>query len=86
MTSFGPFHTEWVRFNPKPNHVTEKLRLYWNTLPSRPYDSVYSEALYRAEKDYTLVSKIKPYHINDAIRRYPHPERSPGLPHTTNGL
>jgi len=87
MTSFGPFSTSWTRYNAKPHDVAEKIKTYWRKLPSRPKDDpIYQRALDKTRRQYTLGHKVKPYHINDVIRRYPHPDRSPGLPYTLRGM
>jgi len=35
---------------------------------------------------FRLPQTVHPFHVNDVIRHYSHPERSPGLPYTTEGL
>jgi len=86
MVVVGPFSTQYVRYNPKPADITAKLKTHFKRLPPRPKIPAYAEALRRAAQDYKLAHKIHPYHLNDVIRRYPHPERSPGLPYTTEGM
>jgi hypothetical protein len=88
MTHFLNFHTDWHRFKPKPSDVKQSVLKYLKKHPSRPtgkYLEVYKQALSIVAKKYRLPVKVKPYHIKDVIRRYPHPDRSPGLPYTKQG-
>lgn len=86
MPSLGPFQTDWVRYHPKPADITNSLRKYFHPTRPRLNNEAYAEAIRRTREDYRLGFKVHPYHVNDVIRCYQHPERSPGLPHTTNGI
>lgn len=78
--------TDWVRFRPRPQHIVAKVRTYFRVLPQRPRNCPrYEAALLKARKDFTI-RKVKPLHINDSIRHFQHPDRSPGLPYTAQGF
>lgn len=82
-----PFRTTWCRANPKPTLLLERIQQYFYDRPERPADADrYQRALRRTVDDFSLGVKIKPLHINDSIRNFKHPEKSPGLPYTREGL
>lgn len=78
--------TDYVRYRPRPWDITSKVEAYFQKPKPRISDSFYIEALSRTRKDFTLSQKSKPRHINDSIKFFQHPDRSPGLPYTTQGF
>nr|APG78343.1 RdRp [Wenling partiti-like virus 4] len=77
--------TSWVRVTPRPADVRQKVDAYFASLPPRPSGLRYERAYLRVKRKYTIY-KSNPLHINDVIRQYPHPDRSPGQPWTSYGF
>lgn len=80
-----PFTTTWRRAKATPSHLLECYQRYKVSRPFQPTDEIYRQALVLARADFSI-PKIHPMHVNDVIRHYQHPERSPGLPYTTQGF
>nr|APG78250.1 RdRp [Hubei partiti-like virus 47] len=76
--------TTWIRTTPRPWHIMSKLRAYHEKLPSS-FDDARLQRAILATKRALKIPKVRPLHINDAIKQYQHPDRSPGLPYTTQG-
>lgn len=74
-----------MRYRPKPWDFKPKVLAYIRDSAPRPRCAVYARALTLASRDFKIVP-IRPLHINDSIRKFQHPEKSPGLPYTTEGL
>jgi hypothetical protein len=74
------------RTHEKLYEVDERIRSYFRTFPSRPKDEIYFRSLIKARHDFKLPQRVKIRHVNDVIRHYPHPDRSPGLPYTKRGI
>jgi len=81
-----PFKTSWIRENPKPVHLLAAFNKYMIRKPKRLNDSTYAKAYQLTLADFHVPGKIHPMHVNDVIRCYQHPDRSPGLPYTTQGM
>lgn len=78
--------TDWTRFRPRPQHIVAKVNTYFRRLPRRPVnDPRYEAALIKTRRQFAI-SKVNPLHINDAINHFQHPDRSPGLPYTSQGF
>nr|UCS96375.1 MAG: RNA-dependent RNA polymerase [Riboviria sp.] len=79
--------TNWRRYQPTLKEIDQKILDYFRSFPSRPDNVNYQQALLKAREDFSLgPSKPSIRHVNDVIRYYPHPERSPGLPYTKLGI
>lgn len=78
------FETSWVRIHPRPIDVYRKAEAYFHSVPSRPKDPAYTAAVAATRRDYHI-PKVRPYHINDSMRYFQHPDKSPGLPFTLMG-
>nr|APG78218.1 RdRp [Hubei partiti-like virus 48] len=77
--------TDWTRYRPKPRDIAGKVQTYFDSLPSRPHGPRYEQALAQTRADFK-VPKVLPFHINDSIKHFQHPDRSPGLPYTKQGF
>jgi len=75
-----------TRYNPSLSEIDTKILDYFKSHPSRPKDNYYIKAVNFASKDFRLPTRVKIRHVNDVIRHYPHPDRSPGLPYTKQGI
>jgi hypothetical protein len=78
--------TDWVRYNPTLKDIDNKISAYMRSFPSRPKDITYQQALRKTAQDFKLPFPVDVRHCNDVIRHFPHPERSPGLPYTKQGI
>lgn len=79
------FRTSWVRVNPRPYDIRRMVTAYHGYYPSRPKDLAYTRAVELARRDF-YVPKVRPYHLNDSIKYFQHPDKSPGLPYTLMGI
>nr|QXV86516.1 RNA-dependent RNA polymerase [Partitiviridae sp.] len=86
MSFDHPFKTRWLRSKPHPLKISAIVDKYFISRPKRTCDPKYHIALKRAAQMFSLPTPIKPMHVNDVIRHYPHPDRSPGLPYTKQGF
>lgn len=81
-----PFQTKWIRSKPNPTKIKERIQKYFCRRPPRPTNYRYTSALFKAREAFRLPYRVNPFHVNDVIRHYSHPDRSPGLPYTKEGL
>jgi hypothetical protein len=86
MTFVTSLSTRWVRVAPRPTDIVSKVNAYFQKKPSRPNNLRYLRALEQTEDAFRLATPVAPFHINDSIRHFKHPDRSPGLPYTSYGL
>jgi len=86
VAMLSKFSTSWMRVHPKPFDIIEKVNAYMRTFPSKPQDARYSQAVKRVQEYFRLPKPVPCHHINDVMKYYPHPERSPGLPYTQEGF
>lgn len=77
--------TDWVRYRPKPWDFEVPILRYFDTLPPRLDDELYHTVLRDVQRQFNI-PKQRPLHIDDFIRHFHHPEKSPGLPYTAMGL
>lgn len=80
------FKTDWVRVNPTPAAIAEKLDKYFLSLPPRMRSPVYAQAYRDVRRSFALPIPARPKHINDVISQYENSNRSPGLPYTKMGV
>lgn len=78
--------TLYFRYRPRPWDFIPKVEKYKKILPRRCTSPSYQRAVANATQDFKLRTPVKPYHINDSIRHFQHPEKSPGLPYTRMGI
>lgn len=77
--------TNWVRVNPTPAMIADKIDKYFIRLPRKPKTKSYSISLSKVSNAFRLPNVVRPLHIQDVIREYPNPDKSPGLPYTRMG-
>ncbi|UHK03007.1 MAG: RNA-dependent RNA polymerase [Hangzhou partitivirus 1] len=77
--------TPYKRYRPRPSDFHSAFERYLEPSPKRPTDDLYTTAVQKVS-EWLNLPKIKPLHLNDSMARFPHPEKSPGLPYTREGI
>ncbi|XP_044747514.1 uncharacterized protein LOC123308761 isoform X4 [Coccinella septempunctata] len=70
---------------PKISDYEIPLARYSERLPQRTKDPLYTSVLREVGEQFRI-PKVRPYHIDDSIRHFQHPEQSPGLPYINMGF